>query len=155
MKNVYEILEAIEDHFVNEEKNTNAVRFGDLDKVDLNKTTLFPLAHFNIANINYSGNTVGFIIDIMCLDIVDESKEYDGSFAGATNLQDVLNTQAMVVNKLIESIRVQRGSFSALKYEVVNNPVADYVQERFENKLAGWAMSIEIDTPNILEVCPT
>lgn len=153
MKNVYGILEALENHFVNHEKNTNAVRFGELDKVDLNKTTLFPLAHFNIANINYSGPTIGFIVDIMCLDIVDESKEYDGSFAGATNLQDVLNTQAMVINKLIETIRGLRGTFVDLRYEVINEPIADYVQERFENKLAGWAISIEINTPNDIQVC--
>ena len=153
MKNVYSILEAIENHFSVEEKNTNAVRFGELDTVDLNKTTLFPLAHFNIADITYSGNTIDFTLDIMCLDIVDESKEYDGSFAGATNLQDVLNTQAMVVNKLVESLRGGRGKLSELQFVLNDNPVAEYVQERFENKLAGWAIELSISTPNDITIC--
>ena len=153
MKNVYNILDAIENHFKVEEKNTNTVKFGVFSETDINKTTLFPLAHFNISNITYSGSTIDFTIRVMALDTVDESKDYDGSFAGATNLQDVLNTQAMVINKLVESLRGTRGKLSEQQFVLNNDPQAEYLYEEFENKLAGWGVNIEISTPNDITIC--
>jgi hypothetical protein len=153
MKNVYAILDAIEQHFTNNEDNTNSVRFGVFDDTDLKKTTLFPLAHFNISAIEYVGQTIDFTINLMVLDIVDESKDYDGSFAGATNLQDVLNTQAMVLNKLVESLRAGRGYLSELQFVLKNDPKAEYLYEEFDNKLSGWGMNIEISTSNDITIC--
>ena len=153
MKNVYGILEAIENHFDNHEPNINTVRFGTLDEVDLNKTTLFPLAHFNISQIEYQGTTIDFVVDVMVLDIVDESKHYDGSFKGATNLQDVLNTQAMVLNKLIESFRGGRGTLSEQQFVLNNKPIAEYVYDKFENELYGWGAKIKVSTPNDITIC--
>jgi hypothetical protein len=148
MKNVYAILDAIEKHFTDNEANTNSVKFGAFSETDIKKTTLFPLAHFNISSVKYNGTTIDFTINIMVLDIVDESKDYDGSFAGATNLQDVLNTQAMVLNKLVESLRSGRGYLSEQQFVLNNDPQAEYLYEEFENKLAGWGIDIEISTPN-------
>jgi len=153
MKNVYSILDAVEQHFTVEEKNINSVKFGVFSETDIKKTTLFPLAHFNISGIKYSGNTIDFVIRVMVLDLVDESKDYDGSFAGATNLQDVLNTQAMVLNKLIESLRSGRGKLSNQQFVLNNEPQAEYLYEELENKLAGWGVDIEISTPNDISTC--
>ena len=153
MKNVYSILDAVENHFTVNEKNINAVKFGQLSEVDLAKTTLFPLAHFNISSIEYSGTTIDFTINVMCLDIVNESKDYDGSFRGATNLQDVLNTQAMVINKLVESFRGGRGYLSDLKFVLKNNPKAELLYDKYENELYGWGIDIEIQTPNEITIC--
>ena len=84
---------------------------------------------------------------MMVLDEVDESKDYDGSFAGATNLQDVLNTQAMVLNKFVESLREGRGALSEQTIcTLKEDPIAEYLYEEFENKLAGWGMDISIST---------
>ena len=139
MKNVYNILDAIENHFKVEEKNTNTVKFGVFSETDINKTTLFPLAHFNISNITYSGSTIDFTIRVMALDTVDESKDYDGSFAGATNLQDVL--------------RETRGKLSDQQFVLKNEPQAEYLYEELENRLAGWGVDIEIRTPNDITIC--
>ena len=153
MKNVYNVLDAIENHFRVEEVNTNSVKFGTFSETDINKTTLFPLAHFNISNITYSGKVIDFTIRVMVLDIVNEDKDYDGSFAGATNLQDVLNTQAMVINKLVESLREGRGALSEQQFVLNNDPTAEYLYEEFENKLAGWGIDIEVSTPNDITIC--
>ena len=59
----------------------------------------------------------------------------------------------MVVNKLVESLRGGRGKLSELQFVLNDNPVAEYVQERFENKLAGWAISLTISTPNDITIC--
>lgn len=152
MKNVYNILEAVEQHF-RDEPNTNSVKFGVFNELDLKKTTLFPLAHFNISAIRYSGKTIDFTLSIMCLDLVNEDKDYDGSFAGATNLQDVLNTQAMVLNKFVESLREGRGALSDKQITLKEDPIAEYLYEEFENKLAGWGMDISISTVNDITIC--
>jgi hypothetical protein len=153
MKNVYNILDAIEQHFKVEEKNINSVKFGVFSETDIRKTTLFPLAHFSISSIKYNGTTIDFTLNIMVLDVVDENKDYDGSFAGATNLQDVLNTQAMVINKLVESLRGTRGKLSEQQFVLNNDPQAEYLYEEFENKLAGWGVNIDISTPNDITIC--
>lgn len=152
MKNVYNILEEVEKHF-EAEPNTNSVRFGVFNETDLKKTTLFPLCQFNISSITYVDHTVDFTISMMVLDEVDESKDYDGSFRGATNLQDVLNTQAAVLNKFVESLRAGRGALSDKQIVLKENPVAEYLYEEFENKLAGWGMDIEISTVNDVTIC--
>ncbi len=148
MKKIYQILEAIENHFKNNEKNTNTVKFGDFDETDLNKTTLFPLTHFNVSRIEYNRGTIDFTLSLMVLDVVDENKEYDGSFVGATNLQDVLNTQATVLNVFVDSLRANRGYLAEKKFIIKNDPIAEYLSDKYENKLAGWGMDIEISTPN-------
>ena len=152
MKNVYNILEEVENHFRNE-VNINSVKFGVFNETDLKKQTLFPLCQFNISEVTYVGRTVDFTLSMMVLDEVDESKDYDGSFAGATNLQDVLNTQAMVINKLVESLRGTRGKLSEQQFVLNNDPQAEYLYEEFENKLAGWGVNIEISTPNDITIC--
>ena len=153
MRNVYAILEAIEKHFRNEEDNINAVHFGNFNEADLAKTTLFPLAQFNIGSIEYTGTTIDFTINLLVLDLVDESKDYDNSFIGATNLQDVLNTQAMVLNKLVESLRETRGALSEQQFVLKNDPIAEYLYEELDNKLAGWGMDLQISTPNDISIC--
>tara|TARA_R110002126_G_scaffold85959_5_gene207668 strand:- start:7724 stop:8182 length:459 start_codon:yes stop_codon:yes gene_type:complete len=152
MKNVYDILTEVENHF-RTEPNINAVKFGVFNETDLKKQTIFPLCHFNIMDITYVGTTVDFTISMMVLDEVDESKDYDGSFAGATNLQDVLNTQAAVLNKFVESLRKGRGALSDKQIVLKEDPIAEYLYEEFENKLAGWGMEIEISTVNDVTIC--
>tara|TARA_R110002012_G_scaffold271065_2_gene456237 strand:- start:544 stop:1002 length:459 start_codon:yes stop_codon:yes gene_type:complete len=152
MNNVYKILEKIEDHF-NNEPNTNSVTFGSFNETNLKKQDLFPMCQFNIGSIEYVGNTIDFTVNMMVLDVVDEGKEFDGSFKGSTNLQDVLNTQAMVLNKLVESLREGRGDLSEDQLVLKEDPIAEYLYEEFENKLAGWGMDIQIRTVNDVSVC--
>jgi len=148
MDKIYDLLETIEKHFRLNEPNTNTVMFGKLDEVDLEKTTLFPLTHFNLTAIEYNSNTIDFTISLMALDIVNEVKTEDKSFLGNDNLQDVLNTQAAVINKLVESLRVNKGYLADKQFVIKNDPRAEYLSEKYKNNLAGWGMDIEISTPN-------
>ena len=63
----------------------------ELEPVDLNKTTMFPLSHLTITNVTFERRVINFTIALLCLDIVDYNKEkYDGdSFYGDNNIQDV------------------------------------------------------------------
>ena len=65
----------------------------------------------------------------------------------------MLNTQAMVLNKLVESLREGRGELQEQQFVLKNDPVAEYLYEELDNKLAGWGMDIEISTPNDVTIC--
>ena len=54
----------------------NTVTYGDLFDVDLNKQTIFPLSHFMVNNATMQSNVWNFQISLLCMDIVDESKNF-------------------------------------------------------------------------------
>jgi len=146
----YEITQAIKTHLSND-LFVNTVTIGDIFKVDLNKQTIFPLSHIIINSATYLGSTWNYNISILCMDIVDESKELTTDiFLGNDNEQDVLNTQLMVVNRFLELLR--RGSL-ADTYELSGSPSVEFFTERFENKLAGVTVTFDIIIENQMTKC--
>lgn len=146
----YEITQAIKEQ-LSVDLFVNTVTIGDIFKVDLNKQTIFPLSHIIINSATYQGPTWNYNISILCMDIVDESKELTSDvFLGNDNEQDVLNTQLMVVNRFLELLR--RGSL-AEDYELVGTPSVEFFTERFENKLAGVTVTFDMAIANQMTKC--
>ena len=54
----------------------NTVTLGDLLDVDLNKQTIFPLAHLIVSNATLNGNIWQINFDLLLMDLVDETKTY-------------------------------------------------------------------------------
>jgi len=106
MTHVYDILEIIKDELLTS-PSVNTVTYGDLSEVDLDKTTIFPLSHMLIDSANYKARKVVFNIKIIMSDVVDVNKEESDSddFYGNDNLQDVLNTQFEVGNRLVSLLK--------------------------------------------------
>ena len=104
MTNIYDVISTIKT-FLRNHPIVNSVTFGDIFQVALNKTEMYPLAHFSIGNTVLTSNTVRVNLDFIFLDIVDYSKEYDGTDKGGredkSNLVDVYNTQLQIANALI------------------------------------------------------
>ena len=94
MRQVYTVLDKIKD-ILRANGITKTVTFGDLTEVDLNKTTIFPLAHVMFGNVTFSEHILSASVRILCLDIVDVTKEKqtEDMMFGNDNLQDILNTQ--------------------------------------------------------------
>ena len=129
----------------------NTVSMGDIFKVDLNKQTIFPLSHIIVNNASYQGNVWSYNVSILCMDIVDESKEKTTDiFVGNDNEQDVLNTQMMVVNRFLEVL--SRGTL-ANTYDLIGNPNLEFFTERFENKIAGVTVSFDVQIQNTMTKC--
>lgn len=129
----------------------NTVSMGDIFKVDLNKQTIFPLSHIIVNNASYQGNVWNYNVSILCMDIVDESKEKTTDiFLGNDNEQDVLNTQMMVVNRFLEVL--SRGTL-ANTYDLIGNPSLEFFTERFENKIAGVTVSFDVQIQNTMTKC--
>ena len=130
----------------------NTVTLGDIFKVDLNKQTIFPLSHIMVNNATYLNNIWQFNLSILCMDIVDISKEETTDlFLGNDNEQDVLNTQLAVVNRVLEVMR--RGSMYDDLFELTGSPNCEPFVDRFENKIAGWTVTFDVQVANTMTIC--
>ena len=133
----------------------NTVTYGDIYDVDLNKQTIFPLSHFMISGATMQSNVWNFQVSVLCMDIVDESKEFPegtpADFRGTSNEQDVLNTQMAVANRLLELLL--RGQLYVDKYQLNGDPTLEPFVDRFENKLAGWTVTFDVLIPNDMTIC--
>jgi len=109
MTEFYDIVDIIRDS-LRESNSINTVTFGNLDEVDLDKTTIFPLAHIFVDRVRFKDSILIFDLAVLVADIVDYStrKTDDDDFYKNDNLHDVLNTQLSVMNTLISSLKKGR-----------------------------------------------
>lgn len=130
----------------------NTITYGDIFEIDLNKQDIFPLSHFIVNNATLNGHTWSFNISLLCMDIVDESKkDVVDKFRSNDNEQDVLNTQMAVINRLLELLR--RGDLFTELYQLDGTPTIEPFSDRFENKLAGWTLTMDVLIPNDMTIC--
>jgi len=151
MKGFYQITTAIKDQLY-KDIFVNTVSSGDIFEIDLNKQTIFPLSHIIVNNAQYNGNTWLFNISVLCMDIVDFSKtEQTDQFLTNDNEQDVLHTQLMVINRLLEVLR--RGSLYDDLYQLQGTPNCEPFVDRFENRIAGWTVTFDVMVANEMTSC--
>lgn len=151
MKGFYQITTAIKDQLY-KDIFVNTVSSGDIFEIDLNKQTIFPLSHIIVNNATYNGNTWLFNISVLCMDVVDFSKtEQTNQFLTNDNEQDVLHTQLMVINRLLEVLR--RGSLYDDLYQLQGTPNCEPFVDRFENKIAGWTVTFDVMVANEMTSC--
>jgi hypothetical protein len=130
----------------------NTVTYGDIFEIDLNKQDIFPLSHFIVNSATLNGSVWQFNMSLLCMDIVDESKEdVTDKFLGNDNEQDVLNTQMAVINRLLELLR--RGDLHTDLYQLEGAPQIEAFFDRFDNKVAGWTLSFDVLIPNDMTIC--
>lgn len=149
MKEHYKLVDDIYAYLIADEY-VNTVTFGDIFDVDLAKQTIFPLAHVNINQIGFTENSMQVNIQLIAMDIVDESKDdknvLTNPHLGKDNKHDVLNSMLAVVNRFQASIR--RGTSPTRQYILPEPATATVFEDRFENLLAGWSLDILLETPN-------
>jgi len=153
MRQVYTILDKLKT-LLRANGITKYVTFGDLLQVDLNKTTIYPLAHIVFGDVTFDDRIMSATIQVLCLDIVDKknTKEDEDEFFGNDNLQDVLNTQLQVVNLLQQEMR--RGDTFSENFQITTSVIANPIIDSYENELAGWGVTIDIEVPtNELSLC--
>ena len=130
----------------------NTVTYGDIFEIDLNKQDIFPLSHFIVNSATLNGSVWQFNMSLLCMDIVDESKEdVTDKFLGNDNEQDVLNTQMAVINRLLELLR--RGDLYTELYQLEGSPTIEPFVDRFDNKVAGWTLTFDVLIPNGMTIC--
>jgi len=147
MRQVYTVLDKLRLK-LKENGITNTVTFGDILQIDLDKTTIYPLSHITLGDVVFSPHIVTATIQLFCLDVVDKTNELtdDDIFYGNNNLQDILNTQLQVVNDIQAELR--RGGLFDDNLQLTTDITASPFMDNFENELAGWAVTINIEMPN-------
>ena len=152
MTEFYDVVDIIRDSLRNS-NNINTVTFGNLSEVDLDKTTIFPLAHILVERVRYENNILVFDFLVLVADVVDYSTRAtdDDDFYKNDNLHDVLNTQLGTMNELITSL--SRSDLYRDKFQLTSNPTIEPFKERFENLLAGWEATISINVKNDITIC--
>ena len=149
--NYFDIIDKIKEHFENDPL-INTVTQGDIFDVDLNKPTIFPLCHIIVNQATFENNVIRYNISILAMDITDISKsETTNKFDGNDNELYILNTMMAVHNRCYEMLR--RGDLYSDKFQVDGSPTCEPFTERFENKLAGFTLTIDVLIPNDMTIC--
>jgi hypothetical protein len=130
----------------------NQVTEGDLYDVDLSKQTIFPLSHIIVNNVSILPNVLKANISIVAMDIVDISKsEPTDMFKDNNNRQDVLNTQLIMLSRIVAQLT--NGETFEDNYQLEGEPSCEPFTDRFENLLAGWTMTFDVLIPNEMSSC--
>ena len=151
MKGFYQVTETIKEALLSD-VNVNTVTTGDITRIDLSKQTMFPLSHIIVNNVGNEDNILRFNLSVLSMDVVDFSKEETTDiFRGNNNEQDILNTQLAVLNKLVQVLR--GGTLHQDLYQLDGTPNLEPFYDRFENEMAGWALTFDVIIPNDISIC--
>lgn len=149
MKEYYDLIDNINNTLISD-NSINTVTSGDIFDVDLSKQSIFPLAHIIVQDIAFGNGVMTFTINVIVMDIVDEFKDNKQTTQNSEytpdNKQDILNTMLSVINRLQGSIR--QGSLNDSGYEISGTPTANQFEDRFENLLTGWSLTLNIEIGN-------
>tara|TARA_R100001530_G_C4316279_1_gene154457 strand:+ start:1506 stop:1976 length:471 start_codon:yes stop_codon:yes gene_type:complete len=151
VRGFYQITNTIKEQLL-KDQDINTVTSGDLSQVNLNKQDIFPMGHIIVNNVVVGEQVLRFNISILAMDIVNQSKEQTVDiFTGNDNVQDILNTQLAVLNKLIQLLN--RGDLHTDMYQLDGDPSLEPFYDRFENELAGWTATMDILIYNDITIC--
>ena len=147
----FNIIDKLKTHF-DSDVLVNTVTQGNLFDIDLSKQTIYPLIHIVPNSATLEGNVVRYNISILAMDIVDITKDQEeNKFDGNDNELYVLNTQLQVLTRCYELLL--RGDLWTDKFQMDGNPTCEPFFDRFENKLAGWTMTMDVLIPNGMTIC--
>ena len=151
VRGFYLITQTIKDQLLLDE-NVNTVTTGDLTEIDLSKQTIYPLSHIIVNSATLNEQVISFSITVLSMDIVDLNKDaVTDIFVGNNNEQDVLNSQLAVQNRLFGLLR--QGTLFNDNYQLVGSPSCEPFYDRFENELAGWSTTFDVEIPNDIYLC--
>ena len=139
---IYRIIKEIKDVLL-DEPFVNTVTEGDIFQVDLNKQTIFPLSHIIINQATHQGNVLSFNITILLMDIINQKDD--------SNKVDIWNTQLLLATRILN--KLNRANIADDFWELTGNPTYEPFTERFENDLAGWAVTFDVLVRNDITIC--
>jgi hypothetical protein len=139
---IYRIIKEIKDVLL-DEPFVNTVTEGDIFEVDLNKQTIFPLSHIILNSATHQGNVISFNITILLMDVINQKDD--------SNKVDIWNTQLLLGTRVLN--KLNRADIADDFWELTGNPTYEPFTERFENDLAGWAVTFDVLVRNDITIC--
>lgn len=140
----YDVVDKITE-LLKSSEHCNTVSYGDITKVDTNKTSIYPLAHFVINSAQLKDQTMVFNISIACMDLIDQVNQ------GTNNEQDIFNTQMTVLSRTL--MLLKRVNLRNEGYQLVGEPTLEQFNHRFEDDVAGWDATFNVEVVQDLEIC--
>jgi len=151
MNSFFRVIDKIKDA-VSAEPFNNEVTFGNIGDIDLSKQSLFPLAHITVNNATITENLVQHNMTVFFMDLVDISNEQvTDLYRGNDNRQDILNTQLALATRVMRVL--QKSDLYKDKFELINPATCEPFTERFDNMLAGWAVTFDCGTKDEMTYC--
>ena len=124
----YDMTEKLKDILLSDD-NVSTVTYGDITSVATEKTTIYPLSHFVVNDVNIKDQVFEFNISLSCMDIIDYTNEKTSDhFNGSDNMMDIFNTQ-------------------------IGEPTMSQFKHRFEDDVAGWDVSFDVQVIQDMNVC--
>ena len=149
MSNYYDIATKLYNE-INDNQLVNQVTKGDLSDVLNNKQNMFPLCHIMVNNATLSNQVLNFNVSIICMDLVDFSKDSTTTlYVGNNNEDDVMNTTLTILNRVYESM--YRGELKDI-YDILSDATCEPFFDKFSENVAGWTMTFDISTENTMQI---
>jgi hypothetical protein len=150
MNAYYELLRVLKKS-LEDNVNINTVTQGNIAEMDLDKKTIFPLAHIDASNGSFQENIMTFNVTIHAMDIVDYSNEIIvDKFIGNDNEIDILNTMLAVLRRTY----LELAKDVHTEMITINSEPNFSLKEGYSNSLLGWEMSFSVEVPDtIISVC--
>ena len=149
MSNYYDIATKLYNE-INDNQLVNQVTKGDLSDVLNNKQNMFPLCHIMVNNATLSNQVLNFNVSIICMDLVDFSKDSTNTlYVGNNNEDDVMNTTLTILNRVYESM--YRGELKDI-YDILSDATCEPFFDKFSENVAGWTMTFDISTENTMQI---
>tara|TARA_R110000772_G_scaffold31754_3_gene78082 strand:+ start:9050 stop:9499 length:450 start_codon:yes stop_codon:yes gene_type:complete len=144
MREYYKLLDVLRTT-LNQDVLINTITQGDISEIDIDKKNIFPLSHIQIGQATLDVQVITFNVTVFAMDIRDiNPKPRTDKFVGNDNEIDNMNSMLAVLNRVFKSL-VQRGD----DFTIVGLPTLEPFYESRENLLDGWAMSFDVEVPNI------
>lgn len=149
MSNYYDIATKLYNE-INNNQLVNQVTKGDLSDVLNNKQNMFPLCHIMVNNATLSNQVLNFNVSIICMDLVDFTKDSTTTlYVGNNNEDDVMNTTLTILNRVYESM--YRGELKDI-YDILSDATCEPFFDKFSENVAGWTMTFDISTENTMQI---
>ena len=117
--------------------NINTVTNGRRDEIALDNKVIYPLAHIMVNTINPLEIVNTMSVTLSVIDLV---------FPDNSNSNDVFNSLATVVNRLIESLR--RGQMHDDYFELQSVTPMTRIDDQFTHKVNGWEVTFDFAIHN-------
>lgn len=149
MQGYYEITTKIKE-YLDAHESINTVKLGDVNYVDIQKQTIFPLAQLIVGDAEFVNSTIQFDIRVLVMDLVyysnDNPEDQIDYFNGIDNKQDVYNTTLAVVNGLQQSLKC--GELFQSQFHISSDIIATPFEDDYGNLLTGWGLDFTIMITN-------
>lgn len=136
---------------LNKDIDVTTITEGNIDRIDLSKKNIYPLAHIDANDGIFTDNHSTFNVSIQIVDQIDYNNEINNSkLFNNDNRVDIYNTSLQSLRRLFNEFTLNK----EINVSPDSLPSFQKVDEKKSN-LIGWELSIVVNVPNdIMSICP-